>query len=132
MKTTQLKIEKSVPNLWTKRWVVLVRPIDSFEKEIIKESGFTHYPFNMTDLMESFVEVIFVFAENEDEARLKASEALKQKGFPEYSYGKAPWFTKFKMVAFKAPEEYALMFFEPVKVLNHNSSVFRNQLMRMW
>ena len=132
MKTKQLKIEKSIPNFWVNKWVVVIRPTDKFEEQILESSGFAHYPFNITDLMESFVEVVFVIADTREEAMKKAGEALKKKGFPEYSYGDVPWYTKFIMKAFKAPGEYALMFIEPVKVFSHNSSVFRNQLMRMW
>ena len=131
MKTKQLKIEKSVPNLWSNKWVVLVRPTGLFERTIVHDLGFSEYPFSFTDVMEPFVEVVFVIADNQDDARRKAVKALKEKGFPEYSYGDT-WFKDFIMKSFKAPEEYALMFFEPVKVLNHNSTVFRNQLLRMW
>ena len=132
MKTKQLKIERSIPNLWSHKWVVVIRPTGKFEEKILKSSGFEHYPFNYSNLMESFVEVVFVIADTREEAMHKAGEALKKKGFPDESYGPGPWYVKFKMVVFKAPEEYSLMFFEPVKVWNHNSLVFRNQLSRMW
>jgi hypothetical protein len=132
MKTNQSKIEQFPINLWAHKWVVLVRPTPSFEKQIIKSSGFEHYPFNIEDLMESFVEIIFVVAETENEAREKATKALKESGFPNDSYGSGTWFVKFKMLAFKAPPEYELMFIEPVKIWNHNSLVFKNQLSRMW